>query len=619
MNQDNISQITITGYTTNSTLLGTNSAISHQGVAIFDDLVFVYEPGADNIQYRITSSALDSSKLSQIGLRDYSLFSVSFRYCMPGEIQRDSSTCNTCAAGTYSLEWNSTSWENWLDNVSWLGGTELSVSDDYWRINENSTTILSWPRPSSWLGGYHPNNIHPVECGEGYGGYLCSECQIVNGTKYQRVSAYICAKCPDPVLNAIRVIIVTLVAFAFLTVFIISVIRKKKENQYSILMRIFTNYLQLIVVALSFNLRLPKSVSDTFTPASIVGSASDTFLSFDCFIEDTEVKSFAPSTELFKVFMTAILPIILLLIYAIIFVASFFTWKEWGKSLKRNIIVSMVWIIFFFHPTLTKSALSVFEWIKVDENLRKMKLNTEYDCYSREHLIWATFIAIPMIMVWVIGCPVIAFIILYKRRYTLEEGRIKIYMLVLYQGLKQKVFYWEFVNTIRKTSILMVNVFLSSTSVNYQVLVSVIILVSIIKIQDKLQPYKFKENSIIEIQGTVAGAITLFWGIIFTENQDEHPGFMTMSLIIMILINIRFIIVWFYMVLQSLNIKNPQIQNIIESYRIIFWIKKIDVSTSEEYIINESGKEAKILVHKIAKQKKKKTKSKKKSRKSKFK
>ena len=116
----------------------------------------------------------------------------------------------------------------------------------------------------------------------------------------------------------------TVVAFAFLTTFIITVIRKKKENQYSILMRIFTNYLQLIAVALSFHLKFPESVIDTFTPVSIVGSGSEAFLSFDCFIEDTEITLFTPSTELFKVFMTAILPIVLLIIYALVFTISFF-------------------------------------------------------------------------------------------------------------------------------------------------------------------------------------------------------------------------------------------------------------------------------------------------------
>lgn len=134
----------------------------------------------------------------------------------------------------------------------------------------------------------------------------------------------------------------------------------------------------------------------------------------------------------------------------------------------------------------------------------------DYDCYSSEHLLWAALIAIPMMIVWVIGFPILAFIILYKKRHTLEEGNIKEYMMILYQGLKQRVFYWEFVNTIRKTLILMINVFLSSTSIFYQVLISVLTLFTTVQIQKKLEPYKLKHNNEIEIQGTIAGTITLF-------------------------------------------------------------------------------------------------------------
>ena len=109
MNQDSVSKITITGFTPNSSLSGINSAISNQGVAVFDDVAFVYQPGSSDILYRVTSSILDSSKLAQIGLNDYSTISVSFRYCKPGESQDGLSSCITCAFGTYSTEWNSTS------------------------------------------------------------------------------------------------------------------------------------------------------------------------------------------------------------------------------------------------------------------------------------------------------------------------------------------------------------------------------------------------------------------------------------------------------------------------------------------------------------------------------
>ena len=72
-----------------------------------------------------------------------------------------------------------------------------------------------------------------------------------------------------------------LTAFAFLLVLIVTTIRKKKENQTLILLRIMTNYLQLIAAAYSFDLKFPKGLIDIFGSLNIVGSPSDAFLSFD--------------------------------------------------------------------------------------------------------------------------------------------------------------------------------------------------------------------------------------------------------------------------------------------------------------------------------------------------
>ena len=109
-----------------------------------------------------------------------------------------------------------------------------------------------------------------------------------------------------------------LTAFAFLLVLVIIMIRKKQENQTSILLRIFTNYLQLVTASLSFNLNFPDTITDSFGPVETVGSASDTFLSFDCFIGDFQITGFAPSNGIFKVFLVMLLPIVLIFLFIII-------------------------------------------------------------------------------------------------------------------------------------------------------------------------------------------------------------------------------------------------------------------------------------------------------------
>ena len=58
-------------------------------------------------------------------------------------------------------------------------------------------------------------------------------------------------------------------------------LNKKEESQRSILMRIMTNYLQVVTAVLSLNVSFPSAIHDIFLPANKIGSSSAPFVSFD--------------------------------------------------------------------------------------------------------------------------------------------------------------------------------------------------------------------------------------------------------------------------------------------------------------------------------------------------
>ena len=82
-------------------------------------------------------------------------------------------------------------------------------------------------------------------------------------------------------LNIIRILGVILAILVFLTVLILININKKSESQVSILMRILTNYLQVISVTLAMSVNYPDEIYDIFTPGEMIGSSSESFVSFD--------------------------------------------------------------------------------------------------------------------------------------------------------------------------------------------------------------------------------------------------------------------------------------------------------------------------------------------------
>jgi len=58
-------------------------------------------------------------------------------------------------------------------------------------------------------------------------------------------------------------------------------VRKTSENEVSILLRILTNYAQIITTTVSFSTKFPSGFTDILLPAENIGDSSSAFLSFD--------------------------------------------------------------------------------------------------------------------------------------------------------------------------------------------------------------------------------------------------------------------------------------------------------------------------------------------------
>ena len=82
----------------------------------------------------------------------------------------------------------------------------------------------------------------------------------------------------------------------------------------------------------------------------------------------------------------------------------------------------------------------------------------------------------PMLLVYVIGAPLAAFLILFKKRKNLDHPDVVKYILLLYQGLRHEVYYWEIINTIRKLILLGLYVFIPDSYNIVKALMGVFIL-----------------------------------------------------------------------------------------------------------------------------------------------
>ena len=74
------SNIKISTVNNDTKVVGISEVLADNGMSTFDDIGFVYAPGAQNIQFEATSIEIDQSKVEHLDLPTDNSISVSFRF-----------------------------------------------------------------------------------------------------------------------------------------------------------------------------------------------------------------------------------------------------------------------------------------------------------------------------------------------------------------------------------------------------------------------------------------------------------------------------------------------------------------------------------------------------------
>ena len=105
-----------------------------------------------------------------------------------------------------------------------------------------------------------------------------------------------------------------------------------------------------------------------------------------------------------------------------------------------------------------------------------MLRDMEIRCWKHDHILYSATIGIPMLLLWVVGLPLGALFLISRKRDELHDQEQLSKYRILYQGLRDDVYYWEFINILRKTLLISVNAFFSGFDSMYKALVGTSIL-----------------------------------------------------------------------------------------------------------------------------------------------
>ena len=151
---------------------------------------------------------------------------------------------------------------------------------------------------------------------------------------------YECSKCPNPVMNALRVTGLLILVGSFFIILIIVGIKKKKESQQSILLRISANYLQLLTATLAYNLQFPDVLTKIFLPVEKVGSSLRSVYVIRLILQRCWAQWVCSvSLQYFKIFLTGLLPILLTLLAIIVWGVLYWFFKKWFKQHQKKTLL----------------------------------------------------------------------------------------------------------------------------------------------------------------------------------------------------------------------------------------------------------------------------------------
>ena len=272
--------------------------------------------------------------------------------------------------------------------------------------------------------------------------------------------------------------------------------QKKEDSNISVLMRIMTNYLQILSIALSFNLNFPTYMAQSLSGVKQVGGSSGVLVSFDWLLMQSSLVNKFDNIAFLKITVIGLIPILLIGSAAIGFRLAFILDSF---RFRRYLWVTIITIFFLLHPTLTQYCLSIFKWSDIGNGQQRVEIDVKMVWWSSSHLKWIlalgklcsdSVIGSPMLIIYVIGSPIAMILIMFKNRTKLGNPEVIQYILLLYQGLNHSCYYWEFVNTLRKVMLLIIQVFIVDKYKVYKALLGAIIMFIWSIMQARLKPYK---------------------------------------------------------------------------------------------------------------------------------
>ena len=146
---------------------------------------------------------------------------------------------------------------------------------------------------------------------------------------------------------------------------------------------------------------------------------------------------------------------------------------------RRYIIVIIVVVMTTLHPTLVKEVLGFFQCTEEINGRRYLIEDVDVVCYSANHMFHIYLMAIPVLVIYIFGLPIITFLVLWKYQEKLFVSELRQRLGYLYSGFEPKYYWWEFVVLSRLMAMAGISIFFDTNPMMQVMLGSQVLFISV--------------------------------------------------------------------------------------------------------------------------------------------
>merc|ERR1712166_1353571 len=211
--------------------------------------------------------------------------------------------------------------------------------------------------------------------------------------------------------------------------------------------------------------------------------------------------------------------------------------------LKIHLPVSIIVTLTFAHPVATKAAVKLLAcrrvageyFLDADFNIR---------CDSDEYMVWATTVAIPLLILFTFGMPLAYAAAMYRH---VKNGTLMLERQVygfFFSGFRAEIWWFELWNTLRKSLFTISAVLFAPLGVMMQTWAALSLLLTFLVVFSVSQPYEQSYLNNLERSALSISVITLLSGLgLFTNDQSggsKSEDFAIFLTFIIVFFNILF-------------------------------------------------------------------------------